>query len=353
MSIPSSMQAAILVNLNDDLLVTEINLPKKLDFGQVLVDVHYSGICGSQIGEIKGVKGEDRYLPHLLGHEGAGVVKSIGPNVTRFKEGDHVVMHWRPSSGIQANSPVYSLGDQSINAGSITTFNEFAIVSENRLTKISDEYSLKSATLYGCAITTGFGVIENNANLKFGQSIVVVGAGGVGLNIIQGASLRGANPIIAVDLFSNRLELSESMGATNTVLSNGNESWIDSVVEILAESKADIVVDNTGNPEIITACYELTKDSGKTILVGVPPKGKESTFYTLPLHFGKEILGSHGGNGNPEIDIPRYMNLESTGSFNPETLITKTIDLADVNLAIKDMINGSLSGRCIINCKSK
>ena len=353
MSIPLTMQAAILVNQNEDLLLAEVNLPKKLDFGQVLVDVHYSGICGSQIGEIKGVKGEDKYLPHLLGHEGAGIVKSVGPNVTRFQEGDHVVMHWRPSSGIQANSPVYSMGNQSINAGSVTTFNEFSIVSENRLTKIPDEYSLKSATLYGCAITTGFGVIENNANLKFGQSIVVVGAGGVGLNIIQGASLRGANPIIAVDLFSNRLELSEAMGATDTVLSNGDKNWIELVADILSGSKADIVVDNTGNPEIINACYELTKDSGKTILVGVPPQGKEATLYTLPLHFGKEILGSHGGNGNPEIDIPRYMNLESAGGFNPETLITKTVDLVDINFAIKDMINGNLSGRCIINCKSK
>ena len=351
MTIPRTMQAAVLVSQKEDLLIAEVNLPEFLDFGQVLVEVHYSGICGSQLGEINGVKGEDKYLPHLLGHEGSGIVRSVGPNVSRFEEGDHVVMHWRPAGGIESNNPKYTLDGKTINAGLVTTFNEYAVVSENRLTKIPPNYPLESATLYGCAITTGFGVVENNADLKLGQSIVVIGAGGVGLNIIQGASLRGAYPIIAVDLFVNRLNLAKEIGATHTVLNTGKEGWADSINEILLNSKSDIVVDNTGKPEVISICYELTKDTGKTILVGVPAKGSSTSLYTLPLHFGKQIVGSHGGNGNPEIDIPRYMILESTGAFDPSNLITEEYDLKDINLAIKRMVKGDLSGRCLIKCR--
>jgi Zn-dependent alcohol dehydrogenase len=172
------MQAAILVNLNDDLLVTEINLPKKLDFGQVLVDVHYSGICGSQIGEIKGVKGEDRYLPHLLGHEGSATVLKVGEGVKNVKEGDTVVLHWRKGKGIESPTPVYSLNEIKVNAGWITTFNDYSIISENRMTKVNSDIDLVTAPLLGCALTTGFGVIQNDASLSIGESIVIFGSGG-------------------------------------------------------------------------------------------------------------------------------------------------------------------------------
>ena len=146
-------------------------------------------------------------------------------------------MHWRPASGIQSTNPQYKLDNKTVNAGSVTTFNEYAIVSENRLTKIPEEYSLESAILYGCAITTGFGAVENNANIKLGQSIVVVGAGGVGLSIVQGASLEGLYPIIAVDLFENRLELAKSLGATHTILNQGDDSLKKYIHDNLEASK--------------------------------------------------------------------------------------------------------------------
>ncbi len=351
MSLPKSMKAAILVELNEDLLVDEVEMPDSLDFGQVLVEVHYSGICGSQLGEIKGVKGEDKFLPHLLGHEGSGIVKSTGPRVSRFIEGDHVVLHWRPSGGIQSATPNYSLNGSGVNAGSVTTFNEYAIVSENRITKIPNSYPLDQATLYGCAITTGFGVIENNAKIKIGQSLVVVGAGGVGLNIIQAASMRSAFPIIAVDLFRNRLELAENVGATHSVLSAQNSEWVEKIQQILEDDKADVVIDNTGNTEIIRQCYNLSKEQGKTILVGVPHAGDETSIFTLPLHFGKEITGSHGGEATPETDIPRYIGLEKEGIFETSKIITKVFDLDSINEAIKAMNEGTVSGRCIIKMK--
>ena len=199
------MKAAILVEQNKPLIIDEVKLPSELDFGQVLVQIHYSSICGSQLGEIAGVKGLDPYLPHLLGHEGFGIVIETGQNVDRFREGDHVVLHWRPSKGIEANLPKYKWEDKTINAGSVTTFNQYAIVSENRLTKIPKTFDKKIATLFGCAVTTAFGVVNNNAQIKVGQSVLIFGIGGLGLIITQAARMVSANPIVGVDLLENRL----------------------------------------------------------------------------------------------------------------------------------------------------
>jgi S-(hydroxymethyl)glutathione dehydrogenase / alcohol dehydrogenase len=344
-----TMKAAILVENNQPLIVDEVEIPEKLDFGQVLVKVHYSGICGSQIGEIKGVKGPDSHLPHLLGHEGSGVVIETGPKVSQVKAGDHIVMHWRPGFGIESTPPKYKWGGKTLNAGYVTTFNQYAIVSENRLTRIPNEYPLEIAPLYGCAVTTGFGVIENNAKLKMGESIVVVGAGGVGLNIVQGAKLYNAHPIIAVDRFQNRLELAQKTGATHIINNHDESNWLTVIRNIVGDSGADIVVDNTGNTEVISRCYELTKPNGRTILVGVPKKGDNVSIYTLPLHFGKVLIGSHGGEGNPSIDIKRYMKLESKGIINLPEMITNEFSLEKINVAIDQIIKGNESGKVIIN----
>lgn len=342
------MKAAILVEQNQPLIVDEVELPELLDFGQVLVKVQYSGICGSQLGEIAGVKGHDPYLPHLLGHEGSGIVLEVGPHVRQVKKGDHVVLHWRPGNGIEALSPKYHWKGKPLNAGYVTTFNEFAIISENRMTPIPKKYPLQKAPLYGCAVTTGFGVIENNAKLKMGESIVIVGAGGVGLNIIQGACLHSANPVIAIDRIDLRLKLAKQIGATHVINNSTSTDWIDYSKKILGNQGADVVVDNTGNPEIIAQCIQLTKPQGRTILIGVPPEGDKTSLHTLQLHFGKILTGSHGGNGNPAIDIHRYMRLEELGKLELKSLITEVIALDDINQAIKDLINGSISGRCLI-----
>src|SRR5882757_8418314 len=148
------MKAAILVELNQPLVVADIDAPPELSFGQVRVKVHYSGICGAQINEIEGAKGPDKFLPHLLGHEGSGVVEDIGPGVKTVAKGDHVVLHWRPSHGVQSETPVYDWQGKKVNAGWVTTFNEKAIVSENRLTVIPKDFDMRLAPLFGCAVTT-------------------------------------------------------------------------------------------------------------------------------------------------------------------------------------------------------
>ncbi|HEX2549550.1 MAG TPA: alcohol dehydrogenase catalytic domain-containing protein, partial [Gammaproteobacteria bacterium] len=201
--IPKTMKAAILTELKKPLTIAEIALPKELSVGQVLVKIHFSGICGSQLGEIDGIKGEDKYLPHLLGHEASGTVLAVGPGVRHVKCDDVVVLHWRKGLGIESDTPKYGWGDAIVNAGWVTTLSEYAIVSENRLTTIPKDSDLEVAALFGCAVTTGFGIIENNAKVRIGESVVVFGAGGIGLNIIQAASLVSAYPIIAIDLHAN------------------------------------------------------------------------------------------------------------------------------------------------------
>src|SRR5215471_4543676 len=158
-------KAAILAQSRAPLIVDEIAFPEELGVGQVLVKVLYSTICGAQINEIAAAKGPDRFLPHLLGHEASAQVLEIGPGVTHVKVGDTVVMHWRPSQGIQAQPAAYQWRGAKLNAGWVTTFNQYAIISENRMTVIPADFDLKVAPLLGCAVTTAAGVINNDANV--------------------------------------------------------------------------------------------------------------------------------------------------------------------------------------------
>ena len=345
---PRFTKAAILRSQNEPLIIDDIELPEKLDIGQVFVKVHVSGICGSQIGEIKGVKGEDPYLPHLMGHEGCATVISTGPGVQYVSPGDLVVLHWRDSKGISSKTPKYKWKNEVVNAGWVTTFNSYAIVSENRCTPIPKNTDKEIAALFGCAVTTGFGVIQNNAQLKIGESVVIFGAGGIGLNILQASKLISAWPIIAVDLYENRLDLASKLNA-NHVINGSEENAFEKIREILGGNNLDVFIDNTGIPKVIEKGYKLLNKKGRLILVGVPVKGSEISINSLPLHFGKKITGSHGGEALPHEDIPRLLNLINQGVFNAKDLITARYSLDGINDAIQSMTNGATSGRVIIN----
>jgi|TARA_B100000315_G_scaffold150830_1_gene139577 S-(hydroxymethyl)glutathione dehydrogenase/alcohol dehydrogenase len=345
-----TMKAAILVEQNQPLTVDEVGLPSELDFGQVLVKVHCSGICGSQLGEIAGVKGLDLHLPHLLGHEGSGIVADTGPNVSRFKEGDHVVLHWRPSNGIESKPPKYSWNGKTLNAGLVTTFNQYAIVSENRLTIIPDNFDMKSATLFGCAVTTAFGVVNNDAKIKVGQSIVILGVGGLGLNIAQAASMVSAYPIVGMDLLEHKLEMGRKFGLTHAVV-GGEGNINDAIRDMVGPQGADVVIETTGNSRMIEQAYELTQPDGKTILVGVPNKGDNISIYSLPLHFNKVLTGSHGGDAVPDLDVPRYIKLINAGKMTLDGFITHEFALDEINAAL-DLFRSGKVGRIVIKMNS-
>ena len=342
------MKAAVLTGLRQPLKILEITMPNILDVGQVLVKVHFSGICGSQIGEIDGAKGEDKYIPHMLGHEASATVLAIGPGVKHVEVGDIVVMHWRKGLGIEADTPHYMSGGVKINAGSVTTFSEYAVVSENRVTAIPTDSDLEVAALFGCAVTTGFGVVENNAKLRIGESIVVFGAGGIGLNIVQAAALVSAYPIIAIDLHDNKLELAQQMGATHIIKSGGGDTR-QQILNIVGDAGVDAFIDNTGQPTVIELGYQITKPQGRVTLVGVPHKGQNISIFSLPLHFSKGLSGSHGGEAIPQTDIPRYHQLFRNGRIQLKNLITNYYPLDKINEALDGVRSGAIAGRCLID----
>ena len=345
---PTTTQAAILVAQQEPLVVDTIVLPGQLEVGQVLVQVQVSGICGSQLGEIDGVKGPDRYLPHLMGHEGFATVLEIGPGVKHVQPGDSVVLHWRPGAGIQADPPQYLWRDEPLNAGWVTTFNRHAVVSENRCTKVPADTDHDAAALFGCAITTGFGVVENNAGIRMGEAVAVFGAGGIGLNIIQAAALLSASVIIAVDLFDSRLELARQLGATHTI--NSSRDNVEAAIKTaLAGQPLDVFIDNTGVPAVIEQGYRLTHGQGRVILVGVPRQGNNVSLHTLPLHFGKLLTGSHGGESRPAQDIPRYLRLLKQGRLQLDRFVSARYPLEQINTAIAAMRDGATAGRVMID----
>jgi len=338
------MKSAILIESNKPLIIADVDLPNKLEFGQVLVKVCYSGLCGAQLNEIEAVKGPDKFLPHLVGHEGSGIVEKVGDGVTTVSPGDHVVLHWRKSSGIQGPTPKYSWNGKQVNAGWVTTFNEKAVVSENRLTVIPKDFNLRTAALFGCAVTSGFGAVNNDAKVKIGQSVLIFGIGDMGLNIAYAASLVSAYPIVGVDLHKDKIDLGKKFGLTHGIIANSSD-FTEQLNNIFDNKGPEITFETTGNSKVMEQAYEITPSDGKTIFVGVPDK--KISIYSLPLAFDKILAASHGGNSVPDKDIPRYIRLIKNKKISLEKLITHEFDLSEINKAI-DLFRSGKAGRIII-----
>src|SRR5262245_34848363 len=339
-------KAAILARSREPLIVDEITFPDALGVGQALVKIFYSTICGAQINEIAAAKGPDKFLPHLLGHEASGEVIEVGPGVTNVKPGDTVVLHWRPSRGIQSQPASYQWRGEKLNAGWVTTFNEYAIISENRMTVIASNDDLKVAPLLGCAVTTAAGVINNDAGVKIGESVVVFGVGGVGLNVVQFAVLAGAHPIVAVDLKDSKLDMAKERGATHCLNAAKVADMDAEIRKIVGTGGPDKVIETTGAKSVIELAYNLTHADGTCVLVGVP--SEKVTIYTLPIHFSKVLTGSHGGDAMPHIDIPRLLRLSKAGRLSFDGIITHEFTLDQINDALEVVRSGD-AGRVLVN----
>jgi S-(hydroxymethyl)glutathione dehydrogenase/alcohol dehydrogenase len=346
MKISGLFKAAILEKQNAPLNVANDVQALALDAGQVMVKIAFSGICGKQIDEITGKRGPDPFLPHLLGHEGSGVVVDIGVGVRKVKVGDHVVLHWMKGSGIDSAIPQYAWDGTKLNAGCVTTFEEYAVVSENRVTPIPSDIKLDIAALFGCAVMTGLGIVFNDAALKPGQSIAVFGVGGIGLNVIQGAVLVNANPIVAIDVHDGKLNKAKEFGATHLVNANKVDP-VEFLMNLSDGQGEDAVVDAVGNSDVIEKAFLATKKAGKTILAGVLDHRTKINIDSYPLHFGRQLIGSHGGSAQPDTDIPRYIQLYRIGKLRLEEQITHRFSLPRINEAFEKVRNGEAC-RCLI-----
>ena len=333
------MKAAILREINAPLSIENVGLTP-LDYGQVLVKVLVSGLCGAQLHEIKGHKGNAKFLPHLMGHEGCGIVEDIGTGVTTVSVGDKVVMHWRKSEGIEAPFPKYTLDGKEISSGKVTTLSEYSIVSENRLTTVPHESSDFLCALLGCGMTTALGTINNDAKLKFGESVLIVGCGGVGLNLVQAATLASAYPICALDINEIKSGIAKSVGATTFSTSLNDFS----------SQTFDVIIDTTGNISVIKETIPLLADAGRYILVGQPKPGESIQIpdgVNLWSQSGKSILVSQGGCTTPQLDIPRYVKMHKAGILNIDSIITHVFNLNDVNKAF-DILRSGAAGRIMV-----
>lgn len=334
------MRAAVLKQLNSDLAILEnIQIPE-LKNGQVLVKIAYSGICHSQLMEVRGLRGEDKYLPHLLGHEGTGTVAAVGPGVTKVKSGDKVVLSWIKGKGIEAGGSVYAHAAMSkINAGGVTTLSDWSVVSENRVTPLPDGVPMDIGALFGCAVLTGAGIVKNALQPKPGSSIVLLGLGGIGMSALMATHLFECKTIIAADINDSKLALAKELGATHTV-NTSREDLFKTVMEITKNTGADYGFEAAGRKDTIELAFACVKRfGGKLVFASHPEQGAKIEIDPYDLICGKQILGSWGGSSNPDEDIPAFAKLYLAGKLPLEKLMDRRYTLDEVNLALNSMEN--------------
>jgi Zn-dependent alcohol dehydrogenase len=330
-------KAAILFEIDKFPLVEDISLDNKLTPGQVLVKVLGAGLCGAQIQELRGLKNNKKFLPHPMGHEGYCEVLEVGPGVTNVKLGDTCVMHWRVGAGIESDFPRYKLSNRYISGGKITTFSEYSVVSENRLTSVKN-CSRTTGILLGCGLSTAMGVVEHESDAKIGDEVLVVGCGGVGLNVISCFNTKGISTVDGLDLHEEK---------KNLFYSNGGRSLFTNIKDI--KNKYNIIIDTVGSGELFTYLTDLISNSGKFILVGQP---KSTDVYSInnPLKLfngeGLTIKATQGGRINPPTDIPRYSKMFE-GNSHPS--VTHNFNLSEIEKAFETLMTNKVCGRVLIN----
>lgn len=331
------MRAAVLTKLNNPLIVADVSLTK-LQIGQVLVKVNLSGICGAQLQEIRGEKNNEKFLPHLLGHEGVGIVSDVGPGVTKVGVGDRVIMHWRKSTGIESPFPEYIYNGNKIQSGKVTTLSEYSIVSENRLTPIEQNISDEVGALLGCGLSTALGVIDHDANIKLGETVLIIGCGGVGLNLIAGCRLSGAGNIFACDINKDKQPVVDKLGGISIYKKDD------------IKCKIDCIIDTTGNLDVISDYISLLSNTGRIILIS-QPKANSCFKFKNPNNLfvgdGISIITTQGGKFNPDRDMYRYINLISKHTSIITSIITHTLPLEEINTGI-DILQTGKAGRIMI-----
>lgn len=341
------MKAAILTTHNAPLQLWDLELPFRPDGkhcgpSQVLVDITTSGICGSQLKEIAGEKGAEP--PHLLGHEGAGIIREVGPGVNTQLIGKKAVLHWRQGKGGESIYPArYDVGKsgRTVGGGHVTTLCEQAIVSANRVTVVPDDVPDELCALLGCGLSTALGTIEQEAKLRFGESILIVGCGGVGLNLIQAARLACAYPIVGMDVVDKEA-VCKSLGA--------HVFWGRDVTRPV-QPKFDVIVDTSGSLEAIEATMPLLADGGRYVCIGQTKPGEDMKIMSALNMFqgdqGRKVMWTQGGGFRPSEMIPRYVNLWRAGHLDLENIVSHRMGLSEINDGI-ELVRKGQAGRVMV-----
>ena len=330
--------AAILVETGKPLEHVDLDVPA-LKPGQVLVEVGITGVCHTQILEARGHRGEDRFLPHCLGHEGAGRIVDVAEGVTRVSVGDIAVMSWLAAGGAQVPGTKYgsSIGD--VNAGFVTTFQQYAVCSENRVTRVESGLTAIELAMMGCAVPTGFGSVFNTLQARPGQSLAVFGVGGVGMCALIAAASSSCRPLIAIDVEQWKLDKAVENGATHTI-NAANEDVVSRINEIIP-SGLDLSVEASGRPSVMSDALSAVRPrGGKSVLIGNAHHGETVDLVPLQFNMGKQLLGSWGGETEPDRDFIRYKRVLEQESVNISQLSTSGYTLETINQAMDDLEGG-------------
>jgi S-(hydroxymethyl)glutathione dehydrogenase/alcohol dehydrogenase len=334
---------------------------------EVLVRPVAAGLCHSDLLFLEGQWSHP--IPTILGHEVAGVVEAVGPEVSGVKVGDHVLgcagggchecrycVTGRPIICTDRNHD-RSLGDQPrlrladgtpVNQyGQLSAFAELMLVHEHAVVRIDPEMNLQLASIVGCAVATGLGAVFNTARVPVGATVVVTGVGGVGLNAVQGARITGASEIIAVDITPGKLEFARALGAT-AVIDSTTTSAVDAVRE-LTNGGADYVFETSGVPAVAESCLEMVGNGGTVVLVGIPSQLATISIRPADL-IPREIaiLTSHVGSLTPSVDLPRYITLAKQGQLLLEPMVSKRFSLDEINEGFAAMSSGTTSRSIIV-----
>lgn len=350
--IPKTLTAAVLTRLGKPLeIVSGIKIPA-LRRGQVLVKVAYAGVCHSQLMEVRGHRGDDAWLPHMLGHEGTGTVIAVGEGVTKVALGSKVVLGWIKGDGIEAGGCKYEGPDgQLINAGGVTTFSNYTVVSENRLVKLPEGTPMELGVLYGCALPTGAGIVFNTAKPSESSSVAVIGLGGIGLSALMAAHSLGVVNLIAIDVEENKLALARELGASITI----NASQVDPIPRVLAITEGlgvDFSIEAAGTVRSIETAFEMTRRNGRCIFASHPRYGDRISLDPFELISGKSIEGSWGGASNPDRDVLTLGKFYCSGTLPLQKLISGPYELNQINDAITDIENRRVT-RALISMPSE
>ena len=362
------MRAAVLHDFNQPFVVGQVELAPPAQ-GEVRVKIAASGVCHTDLSIQRGII--PLPPPRIIGHEGAGVVEEVGPGVSGLEPGDHVVLSFMYPCGHCAEcgrgrpvlcqvaqtamitgrgadgSTRFSLGGQDLPHW-VGAFAESTVVPRSACVKIRSDVPLNQACLVGCSVMTGIGAVLNTAKVEAGATVAVFGAGGVGLNVIQGAVLAGASTIIAVDLLDMKLQLAREFGATHTVNASSDDPEA-AVRDLTGGRGVDYAFEVIGSPKVIVQAFACLALGGKCCVVGVPPFGSE---VTLPAWLfsmeEKSLIGSFYGSPRLHYDMPRIIDLYVAGRLKLDQLVTQTFALPDINRAFAALEAGSVARSVIV-----
>ena len=354
------MKAAVLYEANKPLVIERFDLPD-VGANQVRVRLMASGVCHSDWHIVKGEWVDVNCPPVILGHEGAGVVDEVGSAVRGVKAGDHVVLSWMRNCGIcemcqvgysnlceepwdhSAQPRFADSGRRMKRMNALGTFSTETIVPEDIAIPIDREIPFAQAALVGCGVMTGVGAALNTAQVRAGKSVAVFGCGGVGLNVIQGAAIAGAEPIIAVDIRDNKLEMGMQFGATHTINSAETDA-VEAIRELTDGKGVHYAFEAIGLvPEPYTQAILCTRRRGVTVFVGHGPDDMPIDFDSKILAPEKMVIGSLYGSCNPRVDFPRIFNLYKAGKLKLDELVTRVYPLEDVNEAFAALGRGEVA----------